>query len=109
MVTPVAEALDPPCRRLAAFQARVLRHAMALPGLQRLVYSTCSLHAQENERVVQAVLPDARALGFRLAAPLPAWPCRGLPLVEGAECLIRTRPQEHLTDGFFVALFVKEP
>lgn len=95
--------------RLAAFQTKLLRHALRLPGLQRLVYSTCSLHAEENELVVKAVLPEAQVSGFQLVAPeaLQAWPCRGLPVVEGAECLVRTHPEEHRTDGFFLALFVR--
>lgn len=41
---------------LAGFQRRVLNHALSFPALQRLVYSTCSLHQEENEDVVQAVL-----------------------------------------------------
>lgn len=52
--------------RLAAFQEAALRHALRFPALQRLVYSTCSVHERENEAVVAAVLPDAKALGFRL-------------------------------------------
>ncbi|KAK9808127.1 hypothetical protein WJX73_009331 [Symbiochloris irregularis] len=95
-------------QRLAAFQERILRHALHLPGLQRLVYSTCSLHPEENEIVVQAVLPEASSLGFRLATALPDWPCRGLPLVQGSECLLRTDPEKHKMDGFFVALFVRD-
>ncbi|KAL6754555.1 hypothetical protein V8C86DRAFT_3164693 [Haematococcus lacustris] len=35
-------------RQLAAFQAAALRHALTFPALQRLVYSTCSVHAGES-------------------------------------------------------------
>jgi 16S rRNA C967 or C1407 C5-methylase (RsmB/RsmF family) len=52
--------------RLASFQEAALRHALRFPALQRLVYSTCSVHERENEAVVAAVLPEARQLGFRL-------------------------------------------
>lgn len=43
-----------------------LRKALTFPALQRLVYSTCSIHQQENEDVVAEVLEDARAAGFDL-------------------------------------------
>lgn len=43
---------------LAGFQRKVLSHALSFPALQRLVYSTCSLHREENEDVVQAVLQE---------------------------------------------------
>ncbi len=59
--------------RLALFQEAAVRHALTLPALQRLVYSTCSVHERENEAVVAAVLPDARKLGFDLVDPFPAW------------------------------------
>lgn len=55
------------------------------------------------------VLEEAAALGFRLADPFPAWPRRGVAgLVEGAEKLVRVDPDEDGTDGFFVALFVRD-
>ncbi len=62
---------------LPRVQEAALRHALAgLPALQRLVYSTCSVHERENECVVQAVLPLATQLGFVLrvrAAQLRSW------------------------------------
>lgn len=63
------------------------------------------VHAEENEHVIQAVLPEAEALGFCLDDPFPKWPHRGLPLFEGAAKLVRTDPTRDGTDGFFVALF----
>lgn len=78
---------------------------VALPN----TINICSVHARENEGVVAAVLPAAAAAGFRLADPFPAWPRRGVPgLVAGAEKLVRVDPDEDGTDGFFVALFVKD-
>ena len=64
---------------LAVFQEAALRHALRFPAARRVAYSTCSLHARENEQVVAAVLAEARALGFELEAALPGWHRRGIP------------------------------
>ncbi|NXX29861.1 NSUN5 methyltransferase, partial [Nicator chloris] len=88
---------------LAGFQRRVLNHALSFPALQRLVYSTCSLHQEENEDVVQAVLQEWGS-AFRLVTAFPSWPCRGLGAFSGAERCLRASPAETLTHGFFVAV-----
>ncbi|NXE11945.1 NSUN5 methyltransferase, partial [Lophotis ruficrista] len=112
---------------LAGFQRKVLSHALSFPALRRLVYSTCSLHREENEDVVQAVLqerglafgcvgrgPPPAALGAvrggadprpRCTPPhaFPSWPCRGLATFPGAPPPLRASPAETLTHGFFVA------
>ncbi|NXE29153.1 NSUN5 methyltransferase, partial [Ardeotis kori] len=113
---------------LAAFQHKVLSHALSFPALRRLVYSTCSLHREENEDVVQAVLQE-RGLAFgcvgrgaaaqrwvlraavltpvprcRLVNAFPSWPCRGLAAFPGAQSCLRASPAETLTHGFFVAV-----
>jgi putative methyltransferase len=50
---------------LSRFQLAALRHALRAPALRRLVYSTCSLDAVENERVVAQALSEAELLGWR--------------------------------------------
>ncbi|KAK9806991.1 hypothetical protein WJX72_009771 [[Myrmecia] bisecta] len=105
-----ADALDPSftderVEALAQFQERALQHALVLPRLERLVYSTCSVYVRENEAVVKACLPFARQRGFSLVAPFPSWPRRGLPVLSEASCLVRTDPVLDGTDGFFVAVF----
>ncbi|EKM78661.1 hypothetical protein AGABI1DRAFT_40935 [Agaricus bisporus var. burnettii JB137-S8] len=70
--------------KLAAFQLQMITHAMRFPSVQKIVYSTCSVHAIENERVVSSALnsDEASNMGFILApreVVLPAWPRRGLP------------------------------
>ena len=75
-------------------QEKAVRHALTLPKLQRLVYSTCSIHDAENELVVKAVLPYAQGLGFELGHALPQWPRRGRPLLPGHDKLVRIgKPQ----------------
>lgn len=98
-------ALSQRLQGLAKFQEAALRHAFSLPSLQRLVYSTCSVHREENEDVVAAVLPLAEELGFHLVDPFPSWPRRGLPVLAGSELLVRVDEEKDGTDGFFIAVF----
>nr|CAB3446117.1 unnamed protein product [Digitaria exilis] len=93
--------------KLSAFQKKALSHALSFPSVERVVYSTCSIHQAENEDVVNAVLPLATSLGFELATPFPQWHRRGLPVFEGSEHLLRTDPEDNL-EGFFIALFVRK-
>lgn len=58
---------------LASFQLRCLNHGLRFPRLKRLVYSTCSIHSQENEDVVAACLqqnPSFRSSENRLCLVL---------------------------------------
>ncbi|EPY83953.1 putative methyltransferase NSUN5 [Camelus ferus] len=91
-------------RALAAFQQRVLSHALTFPALQRLVYSTCSLCQEENEDVVQAALQQSSG-AFRLAPALPSWPHRGISTFPDAGHCLRASPETTLTGGFFIAVF----
>lgn len=87
---------------LASFQLRCLNHGLRFPHLKRLVYSTCSVHSQENEEVITACLQQNP--GFRLVPLLAQWPERGLePLTQ---CL-RASTTKTRTHGFFVALLEK--
>ena len=96
---------------LARAQERLVLHAMALPAVRVVVYSTCSVYRRENEDVVLRVL---RACGgrFELAPCLPSWPHRGLDGADGDAELRRVAPlvcraaaDADSTNGFFVARF----
>ncbi|KAG9485796.1 hypothetical protein GDO78_008729 [Eleutherodactylus coqui] len=94
---------DERLQALSAFQRRAVSHALRFPSVQYVVYSTCSIHQQEDEDVVKDILeqhPD-----FRLVNVLPMWPARGLNTFPGSECCLRASLSETLTNGFFVALF----
>ncbi|XP_072285111.1 28S rRNA (cytosine-C(5))-methyltransferase [Pyxicephalus adspersus] len=91
---------------LSAFQSRALSHALSFPSVQNVVYSTCSVHQQENEDVVKNILEQHT--DFRLVKALPSWPVRGLNTFPGSDCCLRASLSETLTNGFFVALFQRK-
>lgn len=90
--------------QLSRFQIKILKHAAKFPKLSRLVYSTCSIHAQENEQVVQEILRSCPHLRL-VENILPSWPRRGLPEYQFSKHVIRASAKEDLMNGFFVALF----
>ncbi len=97
---------------LQKFQIDALSHAMRFPGVLRISYSTCSIYQEENEDVVQKVIPLAKELGFELAKCLPKWPRRGFTEVLGktnAAKVVRVNPFEgDDCEGFFVAVFQRK-
>lgn len=62
------EALRIRLTNLSAFQLKIVQHAFSFPAAKRVVYSTCSIHAEENENVVVKALrsPIARQRGWRI-------------------------------------------
>lgn len=44
----------------------------------------------------------------KLQDPFPGWHRRGRPVLEGADKLVRVDPDADATDGFFIALFVRQ-
>ena len=102
-------------RNLSTFQTRLLKHALSFPSLERVVYSTCSHHAEENERVVMSVLNDTH--GWRVLKRneqpngLKEWHRRGLPEEcpsDIAEACIRCEKGTDGTIGFFAVGFVRD-
>jgi 16S rRNA (cytosine967-C5)-methyltransferase len=89
--------------RLAVMQRAILSNALsALAPGGRLVYATCSLEPEENEKVVQSVLAatsDCRLLSrAELADNLPEI----APLID-ERGYFHTRPDLDGMDGFFAA------
>lgn len=106
---------------LAAFQLSLLLHAMEFPAARKISYSTCSIHAQENEHVVLKALNSdvARKGGWRIllrkdqVSGMRDWPVRGVPEAckgqkDVAEACIRSyKGDGRGVMGFFVAGFVR--
>jgi 16S rRNA (cytosine967-C5)-methyltransferase len=111
--------IDPPCSDLGTLQSRPdirwQKHPALVDGLRatqeaileaaaravrpggRLVYSTCTISAYENEHQIEAFLDrhaDFSALDLSDAYPEVATPTHGF---------LQTLPHRHMTDGFFVA------
>ncbi|KAF6820579.1 NOL1/NOP2/sun family protein [Colletotrichum sojae] len=107
---------------LAAFQLTLLLHAMKFPSARKITYSTCSIHAEENEGVVVKALASkiAQERGWRVlvrekqVGGMRDWPVRGLSEACGgdaevAEACIRTyKGDGHGVMGFFVAAFARD-
>ena len=112
--------VDPPCSGLGTLQARAdlrwratpaaaaemsrLQGAILAAGARALcpggvlVYSTCTISANENEHVIAAFLDSHRDFSLDdLAAELPAF---AMPAVRGA---VLTLPHRDRTAGFFIA------
>ncbi|KAL8571960.1 hypothetical protein ACOMHN_026172 [Nucella lapillus] len=89
---------------LQRFQISILKHALRFPNARRVVYSTCSIYEEENEKVVSEV---AQQVGdrFRVKRVFPQFPHRGIGDEDIAEKCLRTSPDKDRTNGFFVACF----
>jgi 16S rRNA (cytosine967-C5)-methyltransferase len=90
--------------RLATAQAMMLGNALEVLAPEgRLVYATCSLEPEENERVVERVLADHPGFAtMQRAALIETWP--RLSELFDERGYFRTRPDLHGTDGFFAAV-----
>ncbi|XXH04413.1 hypothetical protein Hte_010827 [Hypoxylon texense] len=107
---------------LSSFQLILLLHAFKFPAAKKITYSTCSVHAEENEQVVLKALQSdvAQERGWRIlprdqqVRGLRDWPVRGSVNAssgdsEVAEACIRSHKDDGRgVMGFFVAGFVRD-
>ena len=113
---------------LSTFQLKLLLHAFEYPNARKITYSTCSVHAEENEHVVLKALgsPTAKRIGWHILrrdeqiSGMKAWAIRGdlqacKEVMDGegveqiAEAFIRCEMgTKEGTQGFFVAAFVRD-
>jgi 16S rRNA (cytosine967-C5)-methyltransferase len=68
-----------------------------------LVYATCTLHPDENERLIQQFL--ATHPTWQLMTPPPASPAATFATPDGR---VKVLPQKHNMDGFFMACLVRK-
>jgi 25S rRNA (cytosine2278-C5)-methyltransferase len=101
--------------KLAQVQRKLLTHALlSFPTCRRVVYSTCSVHEEENEGVVRAVLSDERVAkkGWTLTNIMPrTWRTRGLKSKDDTlplDYTIRCDPAVDKTNGFYVSRFDRD-
>lgn len=107
---------------LSKFQLELLLHAIKFPAARKITYSTCSIHAEENENVVRKALdhPSAKEAGWRIlkreeqVRGLKEWPVRGDIEASGGDaefaesCIRANKEDEHGTMGFFLAGLVRD-
>ncbi|KAF9408837.1 hypothetical protein HW555_011611 [Spodoptera exigua] len=99
--------------RLTSLQEKFLKHAMnAFPNCKRIVYSTCSLYPEENERVITNVVKTSRAK-WRVQDVKELlkgqWNNFGSGMYGsiGTRCLY-SRPDSDFTTGFFLAVLDRD-
>ena len=94
-------------QQLSRFQISILKHALSFPGVKRVVYSTCSIHEEENEQVVEEVISQLD-FEFEIGHVMPDWSMRGLDTYKHGNMCLRMSLADTLTNGFFVACFVRK-
>eukprot|EP00928_Gymnodinium_smaydae_P070759 TRINITY_DN54531_c0_g1_i1.p1 TRINITY_DN54531_c0_g1~~TRINITY_DN54531_c0_g1_i1.p1 ORF type:complete len:437 (+),score=103.61 TRINITY_DN54531_c0_g1_i1:39-1313(+) len=93
---------------LAEAQAAIVLHCMSFPAAVAVTYSTCSVHEEENEAVVAAILEKTSK--FVAVECLPQWKSRGnLSHGPAGPLCCRASHDVDLTNGFFCARFEKRP
>lgn len=100
--------------KLTSLQEKFLKHAMnSFPNAKRIVYSTCSIFPEENERVVNNVVRTSRAK-WRVQDVNELlkgqWRNFGSAMYGsiGTRCMY-ARPDSDLTTGFFLAVLDRDP
>jgi hypothetical protein len=93
---------------LADEQTKLVLHAMTLPRVNVIVYSTCSVHREEDEDVVRRVLEGCNGKFVQVMC-MPDWPHRGLEACgEIGRKSCRAGFDKGCTNGFFVSRFERK-
>jgi 25S rRNA (cytosine2278-C5)-methyltransferase len=100
---------------LEALQRRMLLHAMNFKNVKRIVYSTCSIHEEENESVIRHAL-EMNTKNYKLVNIFEnKWNYgRGIANDDKdkneyhLDFCIRMSFEKNFTNGFFIACFERE-
>lgn len=96
---------DERIKNLQKFQIKILKHALSF-GAKKIVYSTCSLHKEEGEDVINEVIKDDKYEIFDLAKIFDNGVFNGIEVKDKFVRCVSTNNKE--TIGFFAALLVKK-
>lgn len=96
-------------QNLQSFQVYLLRYALFnFPNAKRIIYSTCSLHPEENEEVVDEVLADI-GNAYRLVPVRQLlknnWTNFSSKKYNCVDACLYSKPDDDFCNGFFVAVF----
>ncbi|XP_061193692.1 28S rRNA (cytosine-C(5))-methyltransferase-like [Saccostrea echinata] len=90
--------------QLHKLQAQILRHAFSFPNVKKIVYSTCSVHEEENKQVCEEMYNRFKER-FKIQKVMKDWPERGRDGYQESDHYLGACPDRALTNEFFVACF----
>ncbi|XP_014474445.1 PREDICTED: probable 28S rRNA (cytosine-C(5))-methyltransferase [Dinoponera quadriceps] len=96
-------------QNLQSIQVYLLRYALLnFPNVKRVIYSTCSVHPEENEKVIDEVLGNVGD-AYRLVSIKDMlkenWLNFSSPEYQCGDKCLYSKPDVDLCNGFFVAMF----
>ena len=96
-------------QKLSRYQISMLKRALSLPSVKRVVYTTSSQYPEENEQVVEEVFNEMKN-GFKLINAMPECEERGLDEYRCGSYCARFNQSKNFTGTLFLACFerVKE-
>ena len=89
-------------QKLSSFQFVLLKHALKFPNVKKVVYSTCAVSEEENEKVIQKITDEHP--NWRVIQAMPSWERRGHEAFTDGDKFVRADPDKDLCNGFFVAV-----
>lgn len=93
-------------RHLVSFQKKILMHSFKVKKAKKIIYSTCSVHEEENEMVVDYVIEKKEVSDhWRLEKINCDYGSEGIHGYTCSKYVLRFNRGENI--GFFIALFVR--